>query len=947
MARLKIFLIILASVSTFVARAQERYYLTGKGPDDAVIWDFKCSTGRNSGYWTTIPVPSNWETQGFGNYTYWSDPENYKTNPEIGYYRTTFQLENTSEKFFKLVFQGSMTDTQVKINGRSVGAVHEGGYTQFSYDISNLVKAGENLIEVSVSKPSGNPAVQQAERFADYWIFGGIFRPVYIDILPQSHLDRIAIDATMDGRLKLDAFIINPQRGQKIVAQVTTLNNEPLGKPFEYNIKGETGVVRLEQDFKAIKLWSHEFPNLYKIHLNLMSDNQLLHTIQERFGFRTFEVRDYDGFYLNGKRILLKGASMHSFRPETGRSLSPADNLADVKLMKDLNFNTVRTPCYPPDEHFLALCDSLGLLVLDELPGWSEPLETNIGNKLVKELVVRDVNHPSVIMWGNGNHRAHNPELEDAFLQWDIQRRRPYKNAAKTESWPGENPGRFELIQTQYYPTYKELTERLSGDQIVLPNEVLHGLYDGGAGASLSDYWQAIQESELGGGLIIWALYDEGLMRSDRGYTVDNQINKAPDGIVGPHQEKKGSYYTIKEIWSPVQIGKNKDETGIKDLQVENHYAFTNLNSCTFSWKYIHFASPLASTSGYSILKEGSFKGPDVLPGKSGKLQIPVYSDLRGADAVEIEVSDPHQQSLWKWRFKLKNDRHYFSAFLPKQKGQPVQQIEGDSLGFQSGNVTIRFDTDNAGPKSVIKDTVVMPLVMFPKVVAEYQKGLYTASEDQPLSYSIKKQEDSFTVVYEHIPGFDNLKWTIMPNGILKLDYSYTLPQGLYYYAGVGFELDGSQVRSKRWLGAGPYRIYKNRNKGTTLNVWNIKNRINIPGEVYEFPEFEGYFGDWYWAQLNLLNDQTLGMMAENLYLGLLKPNAGEDPKNAAIHYPEQSGVYFFNCISPIGEKWKKPEEIGPSAQLNYLEGSQSGTVYFNFYDNSVDNANSNNIEIE
>lgn len=124
----------------FSGVCQKRKYLSGTGPDDAVLWDFRVITGRNNGFWSTIPVPSNWEFEGYGYYTYFKDREDHKTNPEIGHYKHTFNLADVTEKFYRFVFQASMTDTNVKINGKSTGPVHQGGYTQFSYDISDLVR---------------------------------------------------------------------------------------------------------------------------------------------------------------------------------------------------------------------------------------------------------------------------------------------------------------------------------------------------------------------------------------------------------------------------------------------------------------------------------------------------------------------------------------------------------------------------------------------------------------------------------------------------------------------------------------------------------------------------------------------------------------------------------------------------------------------------------------
>src|SRR5690554_414818 len=185
------------------AQQTEIVYLTGIDSENTVDWEFYCTEGRRSGEWTTIPVPSNWELQGFGTYNYghdWRD-ENKKLGDEHGIYRHRFQVPaDWKGKTVQIVFDGSMTDTDVKINGKSAGAVHQGAFYRFKYDISKLLRYGrENVLEVNVAKRSANESVNKAEREADFWIFGGIFRPVFLEVLPAVHISRVAIDARADG----------------------------------------------------------------------------------------------------------------------------------------------------------------------------------------------------------------------------------------------------------------------------------------------------------------------------------------------------------------------------------------------------------------------------------------------------------------------------------------------------------------------------------------------------------------------------------------------------------------------------------------------------------------------------------------------------------------------------------------------------------------------------
>ena len=172
---------------TKVDTETHRQYLSGTGCDDMVQWDFFCTDGLNSGKWTKIGVPSCWELQGFGTFQYGmkfygkEKPEGIAN--EEGKYKYEFSLPQEWEgRQILLVFEASMTDTYVEINGRKAGSKHQGGFYRFQYDVSDRVFFGKkkNRIEVTVSKESENVQVNMAERRADYWNFGGIIRPVFI-----------------------------------------------------------------------------------------------------------------------------------------------------------------------------------------------------------------------------------------------------------------------------------------------------------------------------------------------------------------------------------------------------------------------------------------------------------------------------------------------------------------------------------------------------------------------------------------------------------------------------------------------------------------------------------------------------------------------------------------------------------------------------------------------
>ena len=191
---------------------------------------------------------------------------------------------------------------------------------------------------------------------------------------------------------------------ETLEAQLLDAADQPFGAPFGAKIPaGGAGRMRLATQAKQPQLWTAETPHLYTLRVTRRRGDTVLHTTTTRFGFRSFEIRPGEGLYVNGLRVLLKGVNRHSFRPETGRALDRADCYADARLIRSMNMNAVRMSHYPPDEAFLEACDELGLYVLDELSGWQAAHDTIVGRLLVRELVERDVNHPSIIIWDNGN----------------------------------------------------------------------------------------------------------------------------------------------------------------------------------------------------------------------------------------------------------------------------------------------------------------------------------------------------------------------------------------------------------------------------------------------------------------------------------------------------------------------------------------------------------------
>jgi Glycosyl hydrolases family 2, TIM barrel domain/Glycosyl hydrolases family 2, sugar binding domain/Glycosyl hydrolases family 2/Beta galactosidase small chain len=902
------------------AQATKTVYLSGTDKDHTVNWDFFINTGQKSGSWNKIAVPSNWELQGFGTYNYFQDTKN---PDEQGLYKYHFNGDAAwhNKKTF-IVFEGSMTDTKVVINGQLAGPIHQGGYYRFKYDITNLLKTGDNLLEVTVSKKSANASINLAERRADFWQFGGIFRPVYLEIVPQNYIDHIALDAKADGSLTVDVFAPESKSDNSITAEVQTFTGQKVGGTISAKAVPGEAPAKLQGNFKNITAWNPEFPRLYYLIVSLKDANGIIiHKIKQRFGFRTMELRLHDGIYVNGNRVILKGVNRHSEWPESGRTLSKALSILDVNLMKDMNMNAVRMSHYPPDQHFLDVCDSLGMFVLDELTGWQNKYDTIVGKKLVKEMVLRDVNHPSIIFWDNGNEGGWNTALDDQYQLYDPQKR------VVLHPWE-----KFNGTDTRHYPDYNYVANSaLYGNEVFFPTEFMHGNYDGGAAAGLEDFWNAILKHPYGAGGFIWVFADGGIKRVDKDTTMDTANDSAPDGILGPHREKEGSFYTIKELWSPVVIDRKMIPPGFDgNLSVENRYIYTNLNQCKFYWKLVKFPLPGEKSAKYDAIAQAQTLSRSLLPGERGYLHVALPHNWQTADALYLTAIDPHGMELftWTWPIKLPSEikRPVFN-----DGGSKITTEEKDSTLIVNGNgIKYFFNKANGQLQKVVNSKGEISLT-----------GPVEAGFTHKL-IQLKSYADGANIVVEPIyqgNTYFNVKWTFAPGKAVELQYQYTLEkhwsqQTGVDFAGITFNYPEEKITGMKWLGRGPYRVWKNRMKGQQFGVWHKDYNNTITGANWNYPEFKGYHADLYWVVIeNKESPFTVYSDDQSIFLQMLKPDHSKyEHESLKAAFPE-GDIGFLNSISPIGTRFQVPSLLGPQSQkniqLNY--GIVKGTLWFDF----------------
>jgi Glycosyl hydrolases family 2, TIM barrel domain/Glycosyl hydrolases family 2, sugar binding domain/Glycosyl hydrolases family 2 len=888
----------------------------GEKGEPPVYWDFMLDAGRGSGAWKRIVVPSNWETQGFGTYYYGTQGRDKPdTDPiipkETGTYRRTFEIPpDWMQREIHLVFEAAMTDTSVLINGQSAGETHQGGFYRFSYDITKLVKAGRNEIEVRVAKESANKSVNRAERRGDYWTFGGIYRPVWIEARPVDHIVWTAIDARADGRFYAQAHLNHAVApGARVTAQVFDATGNSVGTPLAGElIHGDTAIVR--GAFVSPNLWTAETPNLYSVTFKLANDSGALHELKQRFGFRTLEVRPRDGVYLNGSKIVLKGINRHSFEPDTGRTLTREQNFADARLIKQANMNAVRMSHYPPDAAFLEAADELGLYVLDELAGWQGSYDTPTGARLIGQIVRRDVNHPSILFWDNGNEGGWNIENDGEFDRWDPQRR------------PVLHPWAIHSgINTDHYENYDSTVHLSAGPEIFMPTEFLHGLYDGGIGAGFRDYWDVMGRSPTVAGGFFWALVDEGVARSDRNGRIDNMGNAAPDGIVGPRREKEGSFFAVKEIWSPVEVSDLKFENAQLRMTLENRYDFVDLNRGSFAWRAVRLPDA-DSGNAAQLLASGTVAAPDLAARNRMPWSFPVNAPALGHnDVIELTALDSKSQPLWTWVV-----RSHEPAAAAAMRA-PTIKVSAQGHTVRAGSYRLDFDLVTGQLTALASGSRAVPLAG-PRLIAWQRHDKARSYDDIAGASTLRKLElapsDSPDVLAraQYDGALREVTWKIR-DGQLVVSYDVAW-NGTADILGVQFDFPEKNVTGKRWVGAGPYRVWKNRQVGTEFGLHETAWSRSIPGETYEYPEFEGYFGSWDWLQMQTKSARiTFSNLSGIPFFGLYRPTPVEKP---VLDLPDV-GWSFLHAIPAIGTKFALPDVLGPQSQTTGFAGTIHGEL--------------------
>ncbi len=556
--------------------------------------------------WVDFPVPGLFELNGYGDKIYknigyaWgttfksNPPYIGETNNYTGSYRRTFELPadwNGQEVFFHV---GSATSNlTLWVNGKYVG-YSEDSKVAAEFNITKYLKKGQNLIAMQIMRWCDGSYLEDQ----DFWRFTGIAREVYLYARPKAHIQDIFVHQDwQDGKGLLDVDVKVAGKAQ-VEARLYDSAGNQVGDHI--TAAANSSLFTLHSSLPNVKAWTAETPNLYTLIMTLKQGDKVLEVIPQRIGFRHIEIKGGQ-LLVNGQPILIKGADRHELDPDGGYVVSVERMIQDIKIMKYLNINAVRTCHYPDDPRWYDLCDEYGIYLTAESNleshgmGYGEGtlakradyakahIERQEGN------VMSHKNHPSIIVWSLGNEAGYGPNFERAYdwiKAYDTTRPVQYEQAG--------HAGKTDIFCPMYMD-YGDAEKYVKTDN---PRPLIECEYAHAMGNSIGgfkEYWDLIRKYPKFQGGYIWDFVDQGLRDKskitgkeiftyggDYGRYPASDYNFNCNGIIAPDRRLNPHAHEVRYYYQNVWI----TDKGLKDGKIEiyNENFFKTLDDLELEW---------------------------------------------------------------------------------------------------------------------------------------------------------------------------------------------------------------------------------------------------------------------------------------------------------------------------------------------------------------------------
>jgi len=696
--------------------------------------------------WDHLPVPSNWQLHGYGRphytnvqYPFVIDPPHVPSDNGTGNYRRRFDVpEDWSDRRLILRFDGVDSAFEVHLNGSYVG-FSKGSRMPAEFDVTEHLHPGENLLAVRVYQWSDGSYLEDQ----DMWWLSGIFRDVALIAEPRVAMWDLHVDSGLrqdlgQATLRVQATVANAgDQAETYLLQMQLLDAAKQPVPHgDTRTGGEIGAgeqqtMELSAQIHTPRLWSADDPYLYTLLLTLHNARgEVIAVVPQTVGLRRVEIKDTQ-LLVNGKGVKLRGVNRHEHHPEFGRALPRETMLQDVLLMKQHNINTVRTSHYPPHPHFLDLCDTYGLYVIDEAdlechglqyaqqpyflsddPEWCQAYVDRVAR-----MVERDKNHPSIIMWSLGNESGFGANHE-AMAAWCREH-----EPSRPLHYEGDRHGKVSDVISQMYTAVPDVIAFGEGENDVGEDtgwtarvrlaeyghkpfflcEYAHAMGNGPGG--LADYWDAVWRYDRLIGGCVWEWLDHGIRtttpdgRAYFAYGGDfgdepNDGNFVCDGLLFPDRTPSPGLIEYKKVLEPVHVEALQLGANAAQLTIHNRYDFVSLDHLHGSWQL---------TEDGELVAGGDLAVPPIQPGASAPVAIAynVPSPMPGAVyhlTLHFTLAHPtawaetgHEVAFAQFELPLHAAPVVSNAFSPMASLRC--HAEGARLHLRGGEMELRFDT--------------------------------------------------------------------------------------------------------------------------------------------------------------------------------------------------------------------------------------------------------------
>lgn len=857
--------------------------------------------------WPTIPVPSNWQMQGYDYPIYTTSGYPFPRNKPfisqdyrpVGSYRRTFSLpENMTGQRLILHFGAVKSAYYVWVNGVKVG------YSQDSklpaeFDITALAHDGENILAVEVYRWSDGSYLEDQ----DFWRLSGIQRDVFIQAVPQTHLWDVAVTAGLDddfshGNIDVTTMLAHndAEKGSALIQlTLTSADNSILWQQEKVvDLDNKSLVTSFSGSLNNIRAWSAESPTLYDLTIAVTTNGKTEY-IHQPVGFRNVEITGGQ-LKVNGQPVIIKGVNRHEHDPVNGQVVSRDSMLRDIRMMKANNINTVRTSHYPNDPYWYTLTDKYGLYVIDEANveahGYGYDKDMSMGNDpafkaaiidRMHGMIARDKNHPSIISWSVGNEIGPGPNIQASYelaKYMDPTRIAQYENR---RTW---HPGKMTDVIGWMYATEKELEEKYAGQYQTQPFiwvEYSHAM--GNSNGNLKELWDFVYAHPQVQGGSIWDWMDQGLLKHETDGTayygyggdfeppgIENAGNFCANGLLASDGTPHPALHEVKKVYQNIHT----DITGDNHLKIENRFFFTSLSGFTAHWElledgekveYESFQMPAIAPQSSQIVRLEGLSGRNFSPRHEYVLSVHFTRDNATAllpaghevasDQFVIQPHAPGLPAVVNTRApKIDDSAHYIAITagqtrytFTKQNGQ-LKQIESHGKPLLAAPLRPNFWralTDNDyGNK-------------FDEAAAETYKF---AGERISVTRIDTVRENNavllkFSVSLDALHSDGKLNYRIYPDGQADVSFTAQLARDLPEMPrfGVTMQLTNG-FNDVQWYGRGPFENYQDRKFSADLGVYSLS--VSDLYTPYIRPQENGNRTDTRWLSLQNASGKTL-----------------------------------------------------------------------------------------